>query len=99
MSPYISSKTDVWNLNSYGVDEVLIDNIQELKPGHQSEVKQWCTKEMPTSISFTIVFKGRKKNVDLVAVNATEACLWIYVFTKFKKRDCSINKRVRLDQY
>ncbi|XP_072886308.1 uncharacterized protein [Hemitrygon akajei] len=76
----------------------LIYDMQELKPGHQSEVMQRYAKEMPTSCCFTIVFKGRKENTDLVTLNGTEACHWIYVFTKLKKRDCNINRRVRLDQ-
>ncbi|XP_072886484.1 1-phosphatidylinositol 4,5-bisphosphate phosphodiesterase delta-3-like isoform X2 [Hemitrygon akajei] len=72
--------------------------MQELKPSHQSEVMQRYAKEMPTSCCFAIVFKGRNENTDLVTLNGTEACHWIYVFTKLKKRDCSINRRVRLDQ-
>ncbi|XP_072911151.1 1-phosphatidylinositol 4,5-bisphosphate phosphodiesterase delta-1a isoform X2 [Hemitrygon akajei] len=76
-----------------------IDDIQEIRPGHQSEGMQRYAMEIPTDRCFTVTFKGRKKNLDLVATDAKEARHWIDGLIKIKKRDSSMNKRERLDQW
>ncbi|XP_048414126.2 1-phosphatidylinositol 4,5-bisphosphate phosphodiesterase delta-1a isoform X1 [Stegostoma tigrinum] len=76
-----------------------IDDIQELRPGHQSEGMQKFAMEIPAAHCFTIVFKGRKKNLDLIASDAKEANHWIDGLNKLKKRDSKMNKRERLDQW
>ncbi|XP_072108186.1 1-phosphatidylinositol 4,5-bisphosphate phosphodiesterase delta-1a isoform X2 [Mobula birostris] len=76
-----------------------IDDIQEIRPGHQSEGMQRYAMHLPTDRCFTIVFKGRRKNLDLVATEAKEARHWIDGLIKIKKRDSSMNKRERLDQW
>lgn len=76
-----------------------IDDIQEVRPGHQSEGMQRYAMEIPTDRCFTVIFKGRKKNLDLVASDAKEALHWIDGLTKLKKRDSTMNKQERLDQW
>ncbi|XP_078280353.1 1-phosphatidylinositol 4,5-bisphosphate phosphodiesterase delta-1-like [Rhinoraja longicauda] len=76
-----------------------IDDIQEVRPGHQSEGMQRYAMEIPTDRCFTIIFKGRKKNLDLVASDAKDARHWVDGLNKLKKRDSSMNKQERLDQW
>ncbi|XP_032896683.1 1-phosphatidylinositol 4,5-bisphosphate phosphodiesterase delta-1 isoform X2 [Amblyraja radiata] len=76
-----------------------IDDIQEVRPGHQSEGMQRYAMEIPTDRCFTVIFKGRKKNLDLVASDAKEALHWIDGLNKLKKRDATMNKQERLDQW
>ncbi|XP_069771033.1 1-phosphatidylinositol 4,5-bisphosphate phosphodiesterase delta-1a isoform X3 [Narcine bancroftii] len=76
-----------------------LNDIQEVRPGHQSEGMQRYAMEIPTDRCFTIIFKGRKKNLDLVASDAKEARHWIEGLSKLKKKESSMNKRERLDQW
>ncbi|XP_072364167.1 1-phosphatidylinositol 4,5-bisphosphate phosphodiesterase delta-1a isoform X3 [Scyliorhinus torazame] len=76
-----------------------IDDIQELRPGHQSEGMQRFAMDIPAVRCFTIIFKGRKKNLDLIASDENEAKHWINGLSKLKKRDSKMNKRERLDQW
>ncbi|XP_038654495.1 1-phosphatidylinositol 4,5-bisphosphate phosphodiesterase delta-1a isoform X2 [Scyliorhinus canicula] len=76
-----------------------IDDIQELRPGHQSEGMQRFAMDIPAVRCFTIIFKGRKKNLDLVATDEKEAKHWINGLNKLKKRDSKMNNRERLDQW
>ncbi|XP_067871822.1 1-phosphatidylinositol 4,5-bisphosphate phosphodiesterase delta-1a isoform X2 [Heterodontus francisci] len=76
-----------------------IDDIQEVRSGHQSEGMQRYAMEFPADRCFTIVFKGRKKNLDLIASDEKEANHWINGLNKLKKRDSKMNKRERLDQW
>ncbi|XP_072364168.1 1-phosphatidylinositol 4,5-bisphosphate phosphodiesterase delta-1a isoform X4 [Scyliorhinus torazame] len=82
-----------------GLDTVSIDDIQELRPGHQSEGMQRFAMDIPAVRCFTIIFKGRKKNLDLIASDENEAKHWINGLSKLKKRDSKMNKRERLDQW
>ncbi|XP_062919286.1 1-phosphatidylinositol 4,5-bisphosphate phosphodiesterase delta-1-like [Mobula hypostoma] len=75
-----------------------IDDIKEMRPGHQPEgMKRYATK-IPTDRCFTIVFKGTRKNLDLVASNANQAWHWIRGLSKLKQRGCSMNKREQMVQ-
>ncbi|XP_078392571.1 1-phosphatidylinositol 4,5-bisphosphate phosphodiesterase delta-1a isoform X1 [Cetorhinus maximus] len=76
-----------------------IDDIQELRPGHQSEGMQRFAMEIPAARCFSIIFRGRKKNLDLIAIDAEEAKHWINGLNKLKKRDSKMNNRERLDQW
>ncbi|XP_067824452.1 1-phosphatidylinositol 4,5-bisphosphate phosphodiesterase delta-1a isoform X2 [Heptranchias perlo] len=76
-----------------------IDDVEEVRAGHQSEGMQKFASEVPADRCFTIVFKSRKKNLDLIASDEKEAKHWIEGLGKLKKRDSGMNKRERLDQW
>uniref|UniRef100_UPI00398E4B09 1-phosphatidylinositol 4,5-bisphosphate phosphodiesterase delta-1a isoform X2 n=1 Tax=Pristiophorus japonicus TaxID=55135 RepID=UPI00398E4B09 len=76
-----------------------IDDIQEVRSGHQTEGMQRFAMEVPADRCFSIIFKGRKKNLDLIAADGKEANHWILGLNKLKKRDSTMNKRERLDQW
>ncbi|XP_062889702.1 uncharacterized protein LOC134338096 [Mobula hypostoma] len=66
---YSSEKICKWARNQ----TFSIYDIEEVRAGHHSEV----TSENRSDYNFSIIFKGREKNLDLVANSAMEAQYWI----------------------
>ncbi|NXQ39370.1 PLCD4 phosphodiesterase, partial [Catharus fuscescens] len=54
-----------------------ISDVETVREGHQSEVLQSVAEEFPPERCFTIVFYGRRGNLDLIAGSAEEAQCWI----------------------
>ncbi|KAM4606385.1 1-phosphatidylinositol 4,5-bisphosphate phosphodiesterase delta-1a isoform 2-T2 [Polymixia lowei] len=54
-----------------------IDDIDSVRNGRQSEGLQKYTEPTVEECCFSIIFKGRKKNLDLMAANAEEAKQWV----------------------
>ncbi|NXL42897.1 PLCD4 phosphodiesterase, partial [Podilymbus podiceps] len=54
-----------------------ISDVETVREGHQSEVLQSLAEEFPPERCFTIVFYGRRANLDLIAGSAEEAQCWI----------------------
>ncbi|XP_072131985.1 1-phosphatidylinositol 4,5-bisphosphate phosphodiesterase delta-1-like [Mobula birostris] len=93
-SRYYKLNEDCWTVQ-YNSKKILksarsqmfsIDDIKELRPGHQTEgMKRYAT-EILTDRCFTIIFKGTRENLDLVAFDANEAWHWIHGLAKLKQR-------------
>ncbi|XP_059845814.1 1-phosphatidylinositol 4,5-bisphosphate phosphodiesterase delta-3-like isoform X1 [Hypanus sabinus] len=91
-----------WKEQSFGpsrntedceVNEVSIDDIKELKAGHQTEGMQRYARDIPTDQCFSIIFKGSRKKLDLVATNADEATHWIRGISKLMERNNLLKRR------
>ncbi|NXQ99796.1 PLCD4 phosphodiesterase, partial [Sagittarius serpentarius] len=54
-----------------------ISDVETVREGHQSEVLQSLADEFPPERCFTIVFYGRRGNLDLIASSAEEAQCWV----------------------
>ncbi|NWS68502.1 PLCD4 phosphodiesterase, partial [Crotophaga sulcirostris] len=54
-----------------------ISDVETVREGHQSEVLQSVAEEFPPERCFTIVFYGRRGNLDLIAASAEEAQCWV----------------------
>ncbi|NXH39075.1 PLCD4 phosphodiesterase, partial [Dicaeum eximium] len=54
-----------------------ISDVETVREGHQSEILQSVAEEFPPERCFTIVFYGRRGNLDLVAGSAEEAQCWV----------------------
>ncbi|NXH99666.1 PLCD4 phosphodiesterase, partial [Pachycephala philippinensis] len=54
-----------------------ISDVETVREGHQSEVLQSVAEEFPPERCFTIVFYGRRGNLDLIAGSAEEAQCWV----------------------
>uniref|UniRef100_A0AAQ5ZWT2 Phosphoinositide phospholipase C n=1 Tax=Amphiprion ocellaris TaxID=80972 RepID=A0AAQ5ZWT2_AMPOC len=61
-----------------------IDDIESVRKGRQSEGLKKHTDPSVEEQCFSIIFKGRKKNLDLMAVNAEEANRWVSSLEKVK---------------
>uniref|UniRef100_A0AAY4D7K4 Phosphoinositide phospholipase C n=1 Tax=Denticeps clupeoides TaxID=299321 RepID=A0AAY4D7K4_9TELE len=62
--------------NAHSTCEYLAD-VEAVREGHQSEVLMSIADDFPPDRCFTLVFRGRRGNLDLVADSAEEAQAWI----------------------
>ncbi|KAM6174672.1 1-phosphatidylinositol 4,5-bisphosphate phosphodiesterase delta-3 [Erethizon dorsatum] len=77
----------------------LVQHIEAVRQGHQSEGLRRFGAAFPPARCLTIVFRGRRKNLDLVAHSAEEAQRWARGLDKLRARLEAMSQRERLDQY
>uniref|UniRef100_A0A8C2L827 Phosphoinositide phospholipase C n=1 Tax=Cyprinus carpio TaxID=7962 RepID=A0A8C2L827_CYPCA len=70
-----------------------------VREGHQSEVLLSIADEFPPDRCFTLVFRGRRGNLDLVAESAGEAQSWIKGMRKLIDNLENMGQREKLDQW
>uniref|UniRef100_A0A8B9JT37 Phosphoinositide phospholipase C n=1 Tax=Astyanax mexicanus TaxID=7994 RepID=A0A8B9JT37_ASTMX len=76
-----------------------ISDVEAVREGHQSEVLLSIADEFPPDRCFTLVFRGRRGNLDLVAESAEEAQSWVKGMRKLIENLENMNERERLDQW
>lgn len=76
-----------------------MSDVEAIREGHQSEVLLSIADEFPADRCFTLVFRGRRGNLDLVAESAEEAQSWIRGIRKLMENLENMGQRERLDQY
>lgn len=74
-------------------------DVEAVREGHQSEVLLSIADEFPADRCFTLVFRGRRSNLDLVADSAEEAQAWIRGMRKLMENLENMGEREKLDQY
>lgn len=78
---------------------VSISDVETVREGHQSEVLQSLAEEFPPERCFTIVFYGRRGNLDLIAGSAEEAQCWVQGLRQLIEVATSMDQREKIDQY
>ena len=78
---------------------VSVCDVEVVREGHQSEVLQSLAHEFAAECCFTLVFRGRRGNLDLVADSAEEAQSWIKGMRKLIENVENMGQREKLDQY
>lgn len=78
---------------------VSVSDVEVIREGHQSEVLLSIADEFPANRCFTLVFRGRRGNLDLVAESAEEAQSWIRGMRKLIENLENMGEREKLDQY
>lgn len=78
---------------------VSISDVETVREGHQSEVLQSLAEEFPPERCFTIVFYGRRGNLDLIAGSAEEAQCWVQGLRQLVEVATSMDQREKIDQY
>lgn len=78
---------------------VSISDVETVREGHQSEVLQSVAEEFPPERCFTIVFYGRRGNLDLIAGSAEEAQCWIQGLRQLIEVATTMDQREKIDQY
>lgn len=78
---------------------VSVSDVEAVREGHQSEVLLSIADEFPANRCFTLVFRGRRGNLDLVAESAEEAHTWISGMKKLIENLENMGEREKLDQY
>ncbi|XP_043939324.1 1-phosphatidylinositol 4,5-bisphosphate phosphodiesterase delta-1-like isoform X2 [Protopterus annectens] len=76
-----------------------IEDIEDVRGGHQTEKFQKCAKEFPENQCFSIIFKGKKHNLDLVANSEKEAVHWISGMKKIMNSSNSMNQKEKLEYW
>ncbi|KAG7315368.1 hypothetical protein KOW79_021456 [Hemibagrus wyckioides] len=76
-----------------------ISDVETVREGHQSEVLLSIADEFPPDRCFTLVFRGRRGNLDLVAESAEEAQSWVNGVRKLIKNLENMDQREKLDQW
>lgn len=76
-----------------------MSDLEAIREGHQSEVLLSIADEFPADRCFTLVFRGRRGNLDLVAESAEEAQSWIRGMRKLIENLENMGEREKLDQY
>ncbi|KAG7488704.1 hypothetical protein MATL_G00037290 [Megalops atlanticus] len=68
-----------------------IDDIESVRRGRQSEGLQKYTEDDVADRCFTIIFKGRRKNLDLMASSVEEAKQWVAGLEKIMNNNDNLN--------
>lgn len=76
-----------------------MSDLEAIRDGHQSEVLLSIADEFPADRCFTLVFRGRRGNLDLVAESADEAQSWINGMRTLIENLENMGEREKLDQY
>ncbi|MGH0162054.1 UNVERIFIED_CONTAM: hypothetical protein FKN15_072309 [Acipenser sinensis] len=73
--------------------QVSIQDIEEVRPGRQSEGLQKNARDIPDSCCFSIFFKDQRKNLDLVASSEEEAVQWVTGLKKVIRLSDNLNSK------
>ncbi|XP_029460968.1 1-phosphatidylinositol 4,5-bisphosphate phosphodiesterase delta-4 [Rhinatrema bivittatum] len=76
-----------------------ISDIEAVREGHQSEVLQSIADEFPAERCFTIVFCGRRGNLDLIANSTEEAEGWVRGLRKLIETVTNMDQKEIIDQW
>uniref|UniRef100_A0A8C5A483 Phosphoinositide phospholipase C n=1 Tax=Gadus morhua TaxID=8049 RepID=A0A8C5A483_GADMO len=76
-----------------------IEDISAVRPGRQSEGLQKYTEEQVGPRCFSIIFKGRRKNLDLIASSEEEARRWVVGLEKVITSTKGLDRQVKTEQY
>lgn len=73
--------------------------METIRKGHDSELLRYLEEEFPLEQGFTIVFHGRRPNLDLVANSVEEAQIWMRGLQLLVDLVTSMDHQEQLDQY
>ncbi|XP_070278244.1 1-phosphatidylinositol 4,5-bisphosphate phosphodiesterase delta-4 isoform X1 [Myotis yumanensis] len=76
-----------------------ISDVETVRNGHESEVLRSLAEEFPLEQGFTIVFHGRRSNLDLVANSVEEAQIWMKGLQLLVDFVTNMDQQERLDQW
>ncbi|MEJ1272032.1 phospholipase C delta 4 [Cricetulus griseus] len=78
---------------------VSISDVETIRKGHDSELLRCLVEEFPLEQGFTIVFHGRRPNLDLVANSVEEAQIWMRGLQLLVDLVASMDYQEQMDQY
>ncbi|XP_040842343.1 1-phosphatidylinositol 4,5-bisphosphate phosphodiesterase delta-4 isoform X2 [Ochotona curzoniae] len=92
----------VWHTRQYGGNakpSFSISDVETVRKGHDSELLRSLAEDYPLEQGFTIVFRGRRSNLDVVAGSPEEAQVWIQGLQLLVDIITSMDQQERLDQW
>ncbi|XP_028616423.1 1-phosphatidylinositol 4,5-bisphosphate phosphodiesterase delta-4 [Grammomys surdaster] len=75
-----------------------ISDVERIRKGQDSELLRYLVEEFPLEQGFTIVFHGRRPNLDLVANSVEEAQIWMRGLQLLVDLVASMDHQEQLDQ-
>lgn len=84
---------------TFHLSSVQISDISAVRLGRQTEGLRKNTEEQVESRCFSIMFKGRRKNLDLIASSEDEAGQWVKSLEKLISNINSLNRQQTREQY
>lgn len=84
---------------SYFLHTVLIDDIESVRKGRQTEGLKKYTDPTQDEMCFSIMFKGHNKNLDFMADSKEEADQWVTSLQKLIKHIDNLSKKQTREQY
>ncbi|XP_063122674.1 1-phosphatidylinositol 4,5-bisphosphate phosphodiesterase delta-4 isoform X4 [Rattus norvegicus] len=91
----------VWHgrhLESISKPTFSISDVERIRKGQDSELLRYLVEEFPLEQGFTIVFNGRRPNLDLVANSVEEAQTWMRGLQLLVDLVARMNYQEQLDQ-
>ncbi|CAM2105142.1 1-phosphatidylinositol 4,5-bisphosphate phosphodiesterase delta-1 isoform X1 [Caretta caretta] len=76
-----------------------IEDIRDVRPGHQTEGMEKYAKDVPEHRCFSIIFKDQRKNLDLIASSEDDASHWIAGLRKIIAKSNSMSQRQKLQHW
>nr|XP_012595709.1 1-phosphatidylinositol 4,5-bisphosphate phosphodiesterase delta-4 isoform X1 [Microcebus murinus]XP_020143785.1 1-phosphatidylinositol 4,5-bisphosphate phosphodiesterase delta-4 isoform X1 [Microcebus murinus]XP_020143786.1 1-phosphatidylinositol 4,5-bisphosphate phosphodiesterase delta-4 isoform X1 [Microcebus murinus]XP_020143787.1 1-phosphatidylinositol 4,5-bisphosphate phosphodiesterase delta-4 isoform X1 [Microcebus murinus]XP_020143788.1 1-phosphatidylinositol 4,5-bisphosphate phosphod len=76
-----------------------ISDVETVRKGHDSELLRSLAEEFPLEQGFTVVFHGRRTNLDLVANSVKEAQIWMQGLQLLVDLVTSMDQQEQLDQW
>lgn len=81
------------------LSSVSLYDISAVRMGRQSEGLRKYTEEQVESRCFSIMFKGRRKNLDLIASSEEEAKQWVNSLQKMVSNMNNLSQQQKTEQY
>lgn len=78
---------------------VSLDDISAVRNGRQTEGLRKSTEEQVEDRCFSIMFKGRRKNLDLIASSDEEARKWVSSLQKLLSSSRNLSRQQKTEQY
>ncbi|XP_074047457.1 1-phosphatidylinositol 4,5-bisphosphate phosphodiesterase delta-4 isoform X1 [Macrotis lagotis] len=76
-----------------------ISDVETVREGHESELLRSLADEIPLEHGFTVVFHGRRPNLDLVAGSVEEAQSWVQGLRRLLEIITSMDQQEKMDQW
>ncbi|XP_012583882.1 PREDICTED: 1-phosphatidylinositol 4,5-bisphosphate phosphodiesterase delta-4 isoform X1 [Condylura cristata] len=92
----------VWHARQVGASakpSFSISDVETVREGDESELLRSLAEELPLMQGFTIVFRGRRSNLDLVANSVEEAQIWMEGLQLLVNFVTNMDQQERLDQW
>ncbi|XP_038611833.1 1-phosphatidylinositol 4,5-bisphosphate phosphodiesterase delta-1 isoform X2 [Tachyglossus aculeatus] len=76
-----------------------VEDIQEVRPGHRTEVMERFARDTPEPRCFSIIFKGQRSNLDLIAASDQVAGHWVNGLAKIIDRCAAMDQKQKLQHW
>ncbi|XP_068092058.1 1-phosphatidylinositol 4,5-bisphosphate phosphodiesterase delta-1 isoform X2 [Hyperolius riggenbachi] len=76
-----------------------IDDIQDVRLGHETEGLKRFAPDIPSDRCFSIIFKGHQKNLDLIASTTEEAAHWTGGLNKIMDNSRAMSQKQKLQHW